>query len=365
MPEPGPRELAVVYGGPSAEHEVSCISARRIVQTALDGGWSVTPIGLTHDKIWVDARAVLVDVSAGDADRALTSPDDLLRDFPDTLLDGLAAGLPPPAADAVVFPVLHGPFGEDGVIQGHLEALGVPYVGAGVLSSAICMDKGVAKSVLHDHGLPVAAWRLVARARWSAEEMKEAVGALGLPMFVKPANLGSSIGVAKVSDAACLGDAVLSAFAFDDHVILEEYIRGRELELALIGNEEVRVSRAGEIIASREFYDYDDKYVLGLAETVAPTDLKDTQLEQAQRLVTAAYRALRVEGLARIDVFLREGDEIVINEVNTMPGFTPISMFPMLWEAEGVPFNAVVEELVRLARARDVRRRSLRTHRVL
>jgi D-alanine-D-alanine ligase len=243
--------------------------------------------------------------------------------------------------------------------------MGLPYVGAGVLASAICMDKDIAKSVLRDHGLPVAAWKLVARSTWSVDVMEEALEALGLPLFVKPANLGSSIGVAKAADAAALGDAVLSAFEFDDHVILEEFVPGRELEMALLGNEDVRVTRAGEIIASREFYDYDDKYVLGVAETVAPTDLKDTQLEQAQRLVTAAYRALRVEGLARIDVFLREDDEIVINEVNTMPGFTPISMFPMLWEAEGLPFKAVVEELVLLARARDVRRRSLRTHRVL
>ncbi len=203
----------------------------------------------------------------------------------------------------------------------------------------MCMDKGVAKSVLHDHGLPVAAWRTVARARWSAEALEEAVAALGLPMFVKPANLGSSIGVAKVFDAAALGDAVLSAFEFDDHVILEEYIRGRELELALMGNEDVRVTQAGEIIASQEFYDYDDKYVLGTAETVAPTDLEGHQLAHAQRVALAAYRALRVEGLARVDLFLAADDEIVVNEVNTMPGFTPISMFPMLWEAEGLPFR--------------------------
>ncbi|HXA74769.1 MAG TPA: D-alanine--D-alanine ligase family protein [Acidimicrobiales bacterium] len=364
MPEPGPRELAVVYGGPSAEHDVSCISARRIVQTALDGGWSVTPIGLTHDKIWVDARAVLVDVSAGDADRALTSPDDLLRDFPDTLLDGLAAGLPPPAADAVVFPVLHGPFGEDGVIQGHLEALGVPYVGAGVLSSAICMDKGIAKSVLHDHGLPVAAWRVAHRHTWTRDLLEEAAAALGLPLFVKPANLGSSIGVVKAADAAAIGDAVSAAFEFDDHVVLEEYIRGRELELGALGNEDVRVTKAGEILASREFYDYDDKYVLGTAETVAPTDLTPTQLAHAQRVASAAYQALRVEGLARIDLFLQPDDEIVVNEVNTMPGFTPISMFPMLWEAEGLSFAAVLDELVRLARARHARRNALRTHRL-
>jgi D-alanine-D-alanine ligase len=195
--------------------------------------------------------------------------------------------------------------------------------------------------------------------------MEEALDALGFPLFVKPTNLGSSIGVAKVSDAAALGDAVLSAFEFDDHVILEEYIRGRELELALMGNEDVRVSKAGEIVASREFYDYDDKYVLGKAETIAPTDLTDPELAHARRVATAAYRALRVEGLARVDIFLQSDGEIVVNEVNTMPGFTPISMFPMLWEAEGVPFHGVVEELVELARSRHIRRRLLRTHRIV
>jgi D-alanine-D-alanine ligase len=357
MPDPG--VLAVLYGGPSAEHEVSCISARRIVATAGQCGFTVKVIGLTHDKQWVDADRML---SVVDEVEALASPDDLVRHEPALALGHLGEGVP---ADAAVFPALHGPFGEDGVLQGHLEAIGVPYVGAGVLASAVCMDKGIAKSVLRDHGLPVAAWRLEARSSWSAARLEEAVDALSLPLFVKPANLGSSIGVAKVSDAAGLGDAVLSAFEFDDHVILEEFVPGRELELALMGNEDVRVSRAGEIIASRDFYDYDDKYVLGLAETVAPTDLDDAQLARAQALVLSAYQALRVEGLARIDVFLRENDEFVINEVNTMPGFTPISMFPMLWEAEGVAFGEVIEELVRLARARAVRRQSLRTHRIV
>jgi len=357
MPEPG--VLAVVYGGPSAEHEVSCISARRIVQTALDGGWTIAATGLTHDTRWMDATAALVDVASGDA---LASPDELIEKFPESERAQLGDLLPP---GAVVFPVLHGPFGEDGVIQGHLEALGVPYVGAGVLSSAVCMDKGIAKSVLHDHGLPVAAWRVHSRRSWTADAAEEVMSALGLPLFVKPANLGSSIGVAKVTDAAALGDAAVHSFEFDDHVIFEEFIRGRELELALMGNEDVRVTRAGEILASREFYDYDDKYVLGTAETIAPTDLTDAQLAHAQRVATAAYRALRVEGLARVDLFLQPDDEVVINEVNTMPGFTPISMFPMLWEAEGVSFAQIVDELVSLAQARHARRRGLRKHRIL
>jgi D-alanine-D-alanine ligase len=356
---PPSRELVVIYGGPSAEHEVSCISARRIVHTTLDAGWSVRAVGLTHDKRWVDALSVVK--GAMDVD-ALKSPDDLVKNDPDSELSQLGAALTP---DAVVFPVLHGPFGEDGVIQGYLEGLGVPYVGAGVLASAVCMDKGMAKSVLHDHGLPVAAWRLASRSAWSVEVMEESLSALGLPLFVKPANLGSSIGVAKVSDAAALGDAVLSAFEFDDHVILEEFVAGRELELALMGNEDVRVSQAGEILASREFYDFEDKYVLGLAETVAPTDLTPEQLDHTQRVATAAYRALRVEGLARVDLFLTPGDEVLVNEVNTMPGFTPISMFPMLWEVEGMPFGAVIEELIDLAISRHTRRGLLRTHRVL
>jgi D-alanine-D-alanine ligase len=354
--------LTVVYGGPSAEHEISCISARRIVQTALDAGWGVSVVGLTRDRRWVDARAVLVEVSAGDA---LDSPEELLATGNGSMLAHLDDGLP---AGSVVFPVLHGPFGEDGVIQGHLESLGVPYVGAGVLASALCMDKGMAKSVLHDAGLPVASWRTIARgadhAGQLAGQLDEALGALGLPLFVKPANLGSSIGVTKVSDKAALGDAVGGAFEFDEHVILEECVVGRELELAVMGNDEVRVSRAGEIIASREFYDYEDKYELGLAKTLAPTELAPDELHRARQVAEAAYRALRVEGLARVDVFLRMDGELVVNEVNTMPGFTPISMFPMLWEAEGVSFHSVLEELVGLARERHTRRRRLRTDRL-
>ena len=365
MPEPADQpELAVVYGGPSAEHEISCISARRIVQTALDEGWNVTAVGLTHDKRWVDARAVLVDVASNNDTHALTSPDELLVDFADVELPDLAAALPADR-NAVVFPVLHGPFGEDGVIQGHLEALGIPYVGAGVLASAVCMDKGIAKSVLHDHGLPVAAWRVASRATWSRDLLVEATQALGLPLFVKPANLGSSIGVTKAIDLAAVGDAVSAAFEFDDHVLIEEFVRGRELELGALGNDEPRVTKAGEILASRDFYDYEDKYLLGRAETIAPTDLTPTQLAHAQRVALAAYRALRVEGLARIDLFLQDDDEIVVNEVNTMPGFTPISMFPMLWEAEGLSFAAVIAELVRLALERHARRRALRTHRLV
>jgi D-alanine-D-alanine ligase len=354
---PQPRELVVLYGGPSAEHDVSCISALRIAQCARQAGTSVTAIGLTRHKQWVNARSTLDTMADTDA---LRSPDLLLDEQPHLVLPDLQSGLP---AEPVIFPILHGPFGEDGVIQGHLEALGVPYIGAGVLASAVCMDKDMAKSVLHHHGLPVAAWQLVGRTDDIERTAKEAAEALGLPIFVKPSNLGSSIGVSKVTEASALRAAIELAFEFDDFVILEESVVGRELELAVLGNEDVRVTQAGEIVASRDFYDYEDKYLLGVAKTIAPTDLTGSELTRAQELAVAAYRALRVEGLARVDLFLSETQSFVINEVNTMPGFTPISMYPMLWAVEGLSLASLIDQLITLALARHARRRRLRTTR--
>jgi D-alanine-D-alanine ligase len=353
---PTVHDLVVVYGGPSAEHEVSCISALRVATAALQHGRSVSAIGLTHDRRWVDASAVLGHMDEWDT---LPSPDQLLAEQPGTELTNFGAGL---LAGSVVFPILHGPFGEDGVIQGHLEALGVPYVGAGVLASSMCMDKAVAKSVLRDHAIAVAEWRLVSRSD-DREAVDAAASELGYPLFVKPANLGSSIGVTKVKEAMRLTDAVELAFEFDDFVILEELVRGRELELALLGNEDVRITAAGEIVASREFYDYEDKYILGVAKTIVPTDLRESQLAKAQAIALQAFQALRVEGLARVDLFLVGDDGFIVNEVNTMPGFTPISMYPSLWEAAGLPFADLIDELVDLAVARHERRRGLRTHR--
>ena len=349
--------MVVIYGGPSAEHEVSCISALRVATASVRQGWQVTAIGLTHDTRWVKADGVLAELDDLDA---LPSPDDLLAAEPASELPDLGAAVP---EGAIVFPILHGPFGEDGVIQGHLEALGVPYVGAGVLSSSVCMDKGIAKSVLRDHQIPVAAWHMVGRADRHRESLTEAAAHLGLPLFVKPANLGSSIGVSKVKVAAELAAAVDLAFEFDDVVILEEFIDGRELELAVLGNEDVRVSGAGEIVASREFYDFEDKYLLGVAKTIVPADLTDGQLAKAQELARRAFVALRVEGLARVDLFLVGDDDFIVNEVNTMPGFTPISMYSMLWEEAGLPIGDLVDRLLALAVARHQRRGALRTHR--
>jgi D-alanine-D-alanine ligase len=306
---------------------------------------------------WVDGNAGLTDMEDWDT---FPSPDQVIEEHPESELSQLADGL---NERSVVFPILHGPFGEDGVIQGHLEALGVPYVGAGVLSSSICMDKAIAKSLLRDHGIPVAPWCLL-RRHDARETIDAAATQLGFPLFVKPANLGSSIGVTKVHEAAKLHDAVALAFEFDDHIVLEEFVRGRELELAMLGNEDnIRITAAGEIVASREFYDYEDKYLLGVAKTIVPSDLHDDQLAKAKALARRAVRALRVEGLARVDLFLGEDGSFIVNEVNTMPGFTPISMYPALWEAAGIPFGELVDTLVDLGVARHARRKTLRTHR--
>jgi D-alanine-D-alanine ligase len=347
--------MVVVYGGPSAEHDISCISALRIARAARRNGRAVHAIGLTRDKRWVDANSELPNL---DDLAELTSPDVLLAEAPARQLPHLADALP---EHPVVFPALHGPFGEDGVIQGYFEGLGVPYVGAGVLASAICMDKLVSKQLLDHAGIPVAKWDGIGRA--TRPRAAACAETHGYPCFVKPANLGSSIGVSKAHNADELEAAVALALEFDDHVVIEEFVAGRELELAVLGNEQPRVSGAGEILASKEFYDYEDKYLLGVAKTIVPMELSDDLLRAAQQLALDAFGVLRVEGLARVDLFLRPNGEFVVNEVNTMPGFTTISMYPMLWEAAGLPFGDLVEELLELGIARHEHRRTFRVYR--
>ncbi|HVA05200.1 MAG TPA: D-alanine--D-alanine ligase family protein [Acidimicrobiales bacterium] len=354
------RDLVVMFGGPSAEHEVSCVSAYHVTSGSRRGGRRVILVGLTHDTRWVDMSASLETMEEFDA---FPSPDVVVAEDPTKVLPDLGAHLSRGADAPVIFPLLHGPFGEDGVAQGHFEALGIPYVGAGVLSSALCMDKAVAKSVLRDHGLPVAAWRVLRRSELTTSALEEVIGALGFPVFVKPANLGSSIGVSKVTTTEELRDAVELAWEFDDYAILEEFVDGREVELAALGNQNVQVTVAGEVIASREFYDYEDKYELGAAKIIVPAELSPADMARAQELATGAYAALRVEGLARIDLFMTPDGSLLINEVNTMPGFTPISMFPMLWQHSGLPLPALIDELVTLAMERHVRRRGLRKFR--
>jgi D-alanine-D-alanine ligase len=262
----------------------------------------------------------------------------------------------------VVLPLLHGPFGEDGTVQGLCELAGVPYVGAGVLGSAVAMDKIVSKRLLADAGLPVARWLAFreheVREHDVGADLSDTIEkALGWPVFVKPANLGSSVGVSRVDDAAALKVAVDNALSYDEWILVEEAVRGRELECGVLGNEDPEASVVGEIRPSHEFYDYDDKYVDGAAELVAPADVPAAVSADVQRMALAAFDAVRAEGMARVDFFYEEaGRGLLVNEVNTIPGFTPISMFPRLWELSGVPYPALVDRLVQLAIERHARR---------
>ena len=361
------RRVVVLFGGRSAEHEVSCTSAVFALRSLDPDRYDISTIGITPDGAWVPVDG-LGQLAAGSIRLAINGaaadPASLLAPARRSGSDvGSTAG-PGPVGDSadwpVVIPILHGPNGEDGTMQGFLEVAGVPYVGAGVLASAVAMDKSVAKELLAHAGLPAARW--VARRTWELKDLAEAAVSLGFPCFVKPANLGSSIGVTKAHDVAELGDAIAHAAEFDDTVIVEEAIHGREIEFSVLGNEEPMVSGAGEIRPGKEFYDYEDKYLSDAAQYQIPASLTPSQLAAGQALVVAVYRALRIEGLARVDLFFDDrpvrggGRGWVVNEANTMPGMTPISMYPKLWEAAGVSYSEVMDRLIELAIARHARR---------
>lgn len=342
--------LVVLYGGRSAEHDISCVSASHVLRAVDPGRYEVVPVAITRDGSWLlgeEAASLVASGRGGQLPPALRVEG--RRVVPTDVLDG---------GGTVVLPVLHGPNGEDGTIQGLLEVLGVPYVGAGVLGSSVCMDKVMAKTVLDAAGLPQVRWRSV----WAQDlsrrgATEEITAALGEVVFVKPANMGSSIGVTKVKDPGHLAAALEEALAYDDVAVVEEAVTARELECGVLGNLEPRASAVGEILPAAEFYDFDDKYSDGASSTVVPADLPADVSEAVRDLAVRTYRALRVEGMARVDVFWEEGGRgPLVNEVNTIPGFTPISMFPMMWRESGLSYPDLVDELVRLALERHERR---------
>lgn len=351
--------LVVLFGGRSAEHEVSCISALHVLRAADAERYDVVPIGITREGRWVESTDAVAALGAGAS--ALPSPDD----SDGAEVDPLPAILPPPqsADTVVVLPLLHGPMGEDGTVQGLLELAGVPYIGAGVLGSALCMDKAAAKDMAARYGLPQPRWRAVREHHITASFPDEVINDLGLPLFVKPANLGSSIGVTKAHDPAELMAAIEEALRYDDHVVIEEAIAGREIEVAVLGNTLPRASLPGEILPGAEFYDFDDKYIDGQADYRIPAPLTDAQTREVQALAIKAYEALRVDGMARVDFFLEETRGFLLNELNTIPGFTPISMYPKMWEASGLSYPDLIDELVRLALERHARRVRFETKR--
>ncbi|MBI3454417.1 MAG: D-alanine--D-alanine ligase [Candidatus Rokubacteria bacterium] len=263
---------------------------------------------------------------------------------------GLPAGIA--ATLDVVFPLIHGPYGEDGTLQGLLELADLPYVGAGVLASAVGMDKATMKAVFRAHGLPVVPHLVVLRHQWAADPegiARQAVAVVGYPCFVKPSNLGSSVGISKVRGAAELGSAIEAAFAYDRKILVERAILGREIEVSVLGNDHPEASVPGEVLPGKEWYDYEAKYTEGLAKLIIPAPLPPELAAEFRQLALAAFRAIDAAGLARVDFFLEDDERIWLNEINTIPGFTRTSAYPRLWEASGLPYPRLLDRLIELA----------------
>jgi D-alanine-D-alanine ligase len=379
--------VGVIYGGRSGEHEVSVASAASILKHLDRTRYEPLPIRIEKDGRWTIADRLPTAISAAEViEHARVATARPLRPGRETVLVAhpsedtlLTIERQPPSKSAVdveqavvtglgldvVFPVLHGPFGEDGTVQGLLELANVPYVGAGVMASAVGMDKAAMKVHFAARGLPVAAWVAFTAADWRRDSTRvsSAALALGLPLFVKPANLGSSVGISKVKSDAELAPALEMALAFDRKVVIEAAVPdAREIECAVIGNDDPLASVAGEIIPSREFYDYEAKYLDDASQTVIPADLTPAQVDEVRRLAIEAFRAIDGAGMARVDFLLsRTTGALYVNEINTIPGFTTISMFAKLWEASGLSYPALVDRLIELAVERHREKQNLRT----
>jgi D-alanine-D-alanine ligase len=333
--------IALLFGGRSAEHEVSLVSAAAIYKNINKTRYTVTSIFIDKTGQWRRVASPLL-------------PPERLKCGPSSsfLPWEVFPSLPRRVRADIYFPVLHGPYGEDGTIQGLLEMADVPYVGAGVLASAAGMDKAVMKVLFSDGNLPIVRHRVFGEVEWK-KSRKAILGLIGkefpLPFFVKPANLGSSVGISKVNNRGHTERALAHAFRYDRKVIIEEGIKGREIECSVLGNDEPRASLPGEVIPYREFYDYRDKYLDGKTRFRIPADLPASVIREVQKLAVEAYLAVGCSGMARLDLFLEDGTgKLYVNEINTIPGFTEISMYPKLWGVSGVPFGRLVEELIRL-----------------
>ncbi|MDR2553239.1 MAG: D-alanine--D-alanine ligase [Treponema sp.] len=362
----GRLNVGILCGGKSAEHEVSLQSAKNIYE-AMDreqfnpvligidksGRWLYGSHSRVQDFIEYDGDPQRIRLKGGRAGAALAPKSEGLL----TMLDDPAH----PVKLDVIFPILHGPFGEDGTVQGLLKLAEVPFVGPGILGSAAGMDKDVMKRLLRESGIPIGKF-LVLRDWEAAPSFTEASAILGVPLFVKPANMGSSVGISKVRSETEFRAALDEAFKYDTKLILEENIPGREIECSVLGNEAPRASLPGEVRASRDFYSYEAKYIdaEGAALEI-PARLPGVQIRNIQELAVKTFRVLECQGLSRVDFFLKEDGTALVNEINTMPGFTRISMYPKLWEASGMGYTKLITELIALALARFEKEKKLKT----
>lgn len=352
--------VAVLFGGRSGEHEVSLMSARNVLAALDPAKYEVTQIGITHDGVWLTGEDVIGKFERGelrDLEQAILAPDPTLSGVYVVRNTNHVK-----AADIdVYFPVLHGTFGEDGTIQGLFELANAAYVGAGVVGSAVGMDKGIFKDVMIANGIPVVDTLVVRRIeieRDMASVIARAEALSEYPLFTKPANLGSSVGVTKCNNRSDLEEGLLEAASFDRRVLIQKGIRSpREIEVSVLGNDEPIASVPGEVLPSREFYSYESKYIDGTSGLVIPASLPHEVAEQVREYAVRAYRAIDCAGMARVDFFVeKDTHRIYLNELNSLPGFTKISMYPKLWEASGLPYKQLVDRLIELALERKAER---------
>jgi D-alanine-D-alanine ligase len=356
--------VAVVFGGKSGEHEVSLMSATSVIRAMNKEKYNIIPLGITKEGHWMLYNGPIEKIESGEWEGISNK---LLREDPQHNIfsvvpmggEGVALsveGIPPNLGEQidVIFPVLHGPFGEDGTIQGLFEMADIPYVGAGVLASAVGMDKVYTKKIFEMAGLPQGKYMVVMRSKWRESESTYVAlieENFQYPVFVKPANLGSSVGISKAHDRVELIKGIHEAAKHDRKILIEEFINCREVECAVLGNDDPMASVVGEIIPSHEFYDYEAKYFDdGKSKMVIPADIPEEKALEIRAMAVKAYKSIDCTGLARVDFFLdKENQQVYINEINTLPGFTRYSMYPLLWGATGIPYDALIDHLIQLA----------------
>jgi D-alanine-D-alanine ligase len=360
--------VGVLFGGRSGEHEVSLMSARSVMDALDRDKYEVVAIGIDKEGRWLvgDVMAAL----RAEADAA-TQAATLLPDPQAAALMQVVAGpahavsLSAVAKLDVIMPILHGPYGEDGTVQGLLELAGLPYTGAGVVGSAVGMDKAIFKNVMQAQGIPVLPWRLVLASQWQSEPtavLDELTRTLDFPMFTKPANLGSSVGISRCDSREAVAHGLNVAAKYDRRIVVEQGIDARELEVSVLGNDRPIASVVGEIRPRRDFYDYVAKYVSNDSELLIPAPLDPPVAEEVRALALRAYRAIDCAGLGRVDLMMdRESERLYMNEINTIPGFTRISMYPKLWEASGISYAELLDRLIALALERYEKKRQLHT----
>lgn len=358
--------VGVLFGGRSAEHEVSIVSAQSVIAALDKKKYEVIPIGISKEGRWLAGDKVVTLLKSGaripPALAQMLPADPTVRSL--VSLTPIKTGRLGKTPD-VIIPVLHGTFGEDGTVQGLLELAGIPYVGAGVLGSAVGMDKVAQKLIYQAHGIltPKFEYFTAGQFKSSSQYILRRIKKLGLPVFIKPVNQGSSVGISKVKQGSELKKAIQLALRYDRRVIVEKSVeRALEVEVSVLGNDKPRASVPGQIVASNEFYDYDAKYVDGKSKAVIPAPLPAAVAKHVRQVAVAAFRALDLAGMARVDFLVQPGSwRVYLNEVNTIPGFTSISMYPKLWEASGLAYPRLLDELIRLALERYQQRSKLAT----